>query len=193
MINKKSKIRKIFHWLPTGLSIFTAVWSWWVLWCSLSGKEVNYILLLPGVVALIGALLIFKLTKCSGDPKIKSVTIISVDLTKIDVTNYLSDWMLDDNIEPIQYGVHGEALIWFLQYRTYWFAVDLGNGCGHDFYAFDVRKIAKDAGIPISIENQSIIFHKREWLTRFLRDLSEKGYFLDFRNNDVDRLSSNNN
>lgn len=190
MRNKKSKIRKGYPLLPMWLSIFATVWSLCSLWCSLSGKEVNYVLLLPSVIALIGAFLFFKLTKCSSNSNTKSVNIISVDLVRIDVTNYSSDWVLDDSTQPIQYGAHGEYMIWFLQYRTYWFAVDIGKEGGHDFYAFDVRKIANDADMPILMEDIDL-YYKREWLTRFLRDLAEKECFLDFRNNDVDRQSSN--
>lgn len=185
MRNKKSNIKKIFHWLPIGLSIFVTVWNLWLLIGSLYGNDRNYILSLSPVLVLIVALLIFKLTERSSNSNTKSVNIISVELERIDVENYrTSDWILDDSTEPIQYGAHGECMIWFLLYRTYWFAVDIGKKGGHDFYAFDVRKIANDANMPIPEDDKDIIFYKREWLTRFLRDLSKREYFLDFRNND---------
>lgn len=75
MRNKKSKIRMSYPLLPMWLSIsiFATVWSLCSLWCSLSGKEVNYVLLLPSVIALIGAFLFFKLTKCSSNSNTKDV------------------------------------------------------------------------------------------------------------------------
>ena len=81
-----------------------------------------------------------------------------------------------DDIELIQHaGIH----IWRFYECTFWYVIQYKQ----EYYAFDIREIAKQAGLE-DPENEvaDIIRDQKQWLSNFINKLEVHPYFMDVLN-----------
>ena len=98
----------------------------------------------------------------------------TIKFYKIDIRN-LKTLSIDD-VELIQYaGVH----IWRFYECTFWYVIQYKQ----EYYAFDIREIAEQAGLE-DPENEvaDIMRDQKRWLSNFINKLEAHPYFMDMLN-----------
>ncbi|NDV83416.1 hypothetical protein [Bacteroides sp. 51] len=103
------------------------------------------------------------------------IPLIRVDTQMPDY--YSSDFLVDDEVEPV---VYQGSRIWCIRESMYWFLLEQDM----NFYAFDIREIATQSGIHIDAKTLDFIVtgmykSKIGWVVAFLERLEARNCRID--------------
>ena len=123
-----------------------------------------------GLTGLSLAVLVFLIIRNRIDYSEKqSAAIISLVWVDTKCPDYYnSEYFINDQIQPVDYM---GCQIWSVSGSVSWYLLEQDS----NFYAFDIREVAANAGINISKN----YLNPRGWLCEFIYKLNAKGLYID--------------